>query len=107
MGAEAGVDPGPELYIFDSGTARTGWTTSKTTFVFNNKASISNSRRWTYKDTCLALHPREELEVPLPLTSLAQQMFRARFAKESDRNVYALISMYYTDVTDPGRAHEK
>src|SRR5436190_5210907 len=81
LAARAGVDPELMLDILDNSAAKSGLIAYKAPFVFRRDFSTNFSVKWMHKDIGLMLESANELEVPLPLTGLTQQMFRAAIAK--------------------------
>lgn len=81
LSTKAGVDPELMLDILNNSAAKSGLIAFKAPFVFRRDFSTNFSVKWMHKDIGLMLQSAEELGVPLPLTSLTQQMFRANIAK--------------------------
>lgn len=81
LATKAGVDPELMLEILDNSAAKSGLIAFKAPYVFRRDFSTNFSVKWMHKDIGLMLDSAKELDVPLPLTSLTQQMFRATIAK--------------------------
>jgi 3-hydroxyisobutyrate dehydrogenase/2-hydroxy-3-oxopropionate reductase len=81
LAAKAGVDAELMLDILDNSAAKSGLISFKAPYVFRRDFSTNFSVKWMHKDIGLMLQSADELEVPLPLTGLTQQMFRAAIAK--------------------------
>jgi 3-hydroxyisobutyrate dehydrogenase/2-hydroxy-3-oxopropionate reductase len=81
LATKAGVDPELMLDILDNSAAKSGLIAYKAPFVFRRDFSTNFSVKWMHKDIGLMLESANELDVPLPLTSLTQQMFRAAIAQ--------------------------
>lgn len=81
LSTKAGIDPELMLEILNNSAARSGLLAYKAPFIFNRDFSTNFSLKWMHKDTGLALDSGKELDVPLPLTGLTQQMFQAGVAK--------------------------
>jgi 3-hydroxyisobutyrate dehydrogenase/2-hydroxy-3-oxopropionate reductase len=81
LSTKAGVDPELMLEILNNSAARCGLIAFKAPAVFDRDFSTNFSLKWMHKDICLALDSGKELNVPLPLTGLNQQMFQAGIAK--------------------------
>jgi 3-hydroxyisobutyrate dehydrogenase-like beta-hydroxyacid dehydrogenase len=81
LAAKAGVDPALMLEILNNSAAKSGLIAFKAPYVFRRDFSTNFSVKWMHKDIGLMLDSAKELDVPLPLTSLTQQMFRAAIAK--------------------------
>jgi 3-hydroxyisobutyrate dehydrogenase-like beta-hydroxyacid dehydrogenase len=81
LASKAGVDPDLMLDILDNSAAKSGLISFKAPYVLRRDFSTNFSVKWMHKDIGLMLESANELEVPLPLTGLTQQMFRAAIAK--------------------------
>ncbi len=81
LAVKAGVDPELMLEILNNSAARSGLVAFKAPYVFRRDFSTNFSTRWMHKDIGLMLESAEELKVPLPLTAVTQQMFRAAIAQ--------------------------
>ena len=80
LSTKAGVSPELMLDILDNSAAKSGLISFKAPYVFRRDFSTNFSVKWMHKDIGLMLESAQELGVPLPLTSLTQQMFRAAIA---------------------------
>ncbi len=81
LAAKAGVEPELLLDILNNSAAKSGLIAFKAPFVFRRDFATNFSVKWMHKDIGLMLESAKELDVPLPLTSLTQQMFRAAIAR--------------------------
>ena len=81
LATKAGVDPELMLEVLDNSAAKSGLIAFKAPYVLRRDFSTNFSVKWMHKDIGLMLESANELEVPLPLTGLTQQMFRAAIAK--------------------------
>ena len=81
LASKAGVDAELMLDILDNSAAKSGLISFKAPYVFRRDFSTNFSVKWMHKDISLMLESADELQVPLPLTGLTQQMFRAAIAK--------------------------
>ena len=81
LASKAGMDPELMLQILDNSAAKSGLIAFKAPFVLDRNFETNFSIKWMHKDIGLMLDSAEELNVPLPLTSITQQMFRAAIAK--------------------------
>jgi len=81
LATKAGVDPELMLDILNNSAAKSGLISAKAPAVFRRDFSTNFSVKWMHKDIGLMLESANELEVPLPLTGLTQQMFRAAIAR--------------------------
>ncbi|MEZ5399791.1 MAG: NAD(P)-dependent oxidoreductase [Bryobacteraceae bacterium] len=80
LATKAGVDADLMLDILDNSAAKSGLIAFKAPYVFRRDFSTNFSVKWMHKDIGLMLQSAQELDVPVPLTSLTQQMFRAAIA---------------------------
>lgn len=81
LSTKAGVDPALMLEILDKSAARCAFINFKAPYVFARDFRTNFSVKWMHKDIGLMLESAEELEVPLPITGLTHQMFRAALAQ--------------------------
>jgi 3-hydroxyisobutyrate dehydrogenase/2-hydroxy-3-oxopropionate reductase len=81
LASKAGVDPELMLEVLDNSAAKSGLISFKAPYVFRRDFSTNFSVKWMHKDIGLMLESASELDVPLPLTGLTQQMFRAAIAR--------------------------
>ena len=81
LSTKGGIDPKLMLDILDNSAAKSGLISFKAPYVFQRDFTTNFSTKWMHKDISLALDLADQLEVPLPLTGLTQQMFRAAIAK--------------------------
>ena len=81
LSTKAGVDPDLMLDILENSAAKSGLISFKAPFVFRRDFSTNFSVRWVHKDIGLMLESANELNVPLPLTALTQQLYRAAIAE--------------------------
>lgn len=81
LSTKAGVDPKLMIEVLDKSAAKCGLVNFKAPYVFARNFSTNFSVKWMHKDIGLMLDSGKELGVPLPLTGLTQQMFRAAIAK--------------------------
>lgn len=80
LSTKAGVDPNLMLEILNNSAAKSGLLAFKAPFIFRRDFATNFSVKWMHKDIGLMLESANELEVPLPLTAITQQMFRAAIA---------------------------
>jgi len=81
LSTKGGVDPALMLEILDNSAAKSGLISFKAPFVFKRDFTTNFSTKWMHKDIGLAVESGEELGLPLPITSLTQQMFRAAISE--------------------------
>jgi 3-hydroxyisobutyrate dehydrogenase/2-hydroxy-3-oxopropionate reductase len=80
LSTKAGVDPELMIEILNNSAARSGLISFKAPYVFRRDFQTNFSVKWMHKDIGLMVDSGNELGVPLPLTGLTQQMFRAAVA---------------------------
>ena len=81
LSTKAGVDPEMMLDILNNSAARSGMISAKAPKVFARDFSTHFSVKWLEKDMGLMLDSAAELNVPVPITALSRQMYRAAIAK--------------------------
>jgi 3-hydroxyisobutyrate dehydrogenase-like beta-hydroxyacid dehydrogenase len=81
LSTKAGVDPELMLKILDNSAAKSGLISFKAPYIFDRNFTTNFSTKWMHKDIGLMLDSGNENNVPLPLTGLTQQLFRAAIAK--------------------------
>ncbi len=81
LSTKGGIDPELMLEILNNSAAKSGLIAYKAPFVFQRDFTTNFSTKWMHKDVGLALESAEELGVPLPVTSLTEQMFRAAISE--------------------------
>jgi 3-hydroxyisobutyrate dehydrogenase/2-hydroxy-3-oxopropionate reductase len=80
VSTKAGVDPELMLEILSNSAAKCGLIDYKAPFIFEGNFTTNFALKWMQKDLDLILDNGKELQVPLPLTSITQQMFRVALA---------------------------
>jgi 3-hydroxyisobutyrate dehydrogenase-like beta-hydroxyacid dehydrogenase len=80
LSTKAGIDPQLMLEILDNSAAKSGLISYKAPFVIDRNFQTNFATKWMHKDIGLALDTGKDLSVPLPLTGLTQQLFRAAMA---------------------------
>lgn len=81
LSTKSGVDPNLMLDILNNSAARSGLIAAKAPAVFKRDFTTHFSVKWLAKDIGLAIELGAEMGVPLPLTALAQQLYRAAMAE--------------------------
>jgi 3-hydroxyisobutyrate dehydrogenase/2-hydroxy-3-oxopropionate reductase len=81
LSTKGGVDPALMLEILNNSAAKSGVIAYKAPFVFKRDFTTNFSTKWMHKDIGLALESAEQLGLPLPLTGITEQMFRAAIAE--------------------------
>jgi 3-hydroxyisobutyrate dehydrogenase/2-hydroxy-3-oxopropionate reductase len=94
LSTKAGVDPELMLEILNNSAAKSGLIAFKAPYVFSRNFNTAFSVKWMHKDIELMLESGKELQVPLLLTGLTQQMFRAAIAKgQGDEDICSTIKV--------------
>ena len=81
LSTKGGIDPQLMLEILNNSAAKSGLIAYKAPAVFQRDFTTNFSTKWMHKDIGLALDSAAELGLPLPLTSVTQQMFRAAISE--------------------------
>ena len=76
LAVKGGVDPKLMLEVLDNSAAKSGLISYKAPFVLRRDFKTNFSAKWMHKDIGLMLESGQELNVPLPMTSLTRQMFQ-------------------------------
>lgn len=94
LATKAGVDPQLMLEILENSAARSGLVSFKAPYVFRRDFEPQFSVRWMHKDIGLMLESAEELNVPVPLTSLTRQLFQAAISSGlADEDICSTIKV--------------
>jgi len=80
LSTKGGVDPQLMLDILTNSAAKCGLVDFKAPYIFARNFATNFSVKWMHKDIGLMMESAQELGVPLPLTGITQQMFRAAMA---------------------------
>jgi 3-hydroxyisobutyrate dehydrogenase/2-hydroxy-3-oxopropionate reductase len=81
LSTKAGVDPKLMLDILSNSAAKSGLIEFKAPVIFRRDFTTAFSVKWMHKDMGLMLDSASELDVPLPMTSVARQLFQAAIAQ--------------------------
>jgi 3-hydroxyisobutyrate dehydrogenase-like beta-hydroxyacid dehydrogenase len=81
LAVKGGVAPQLMLDILDNSAAKSGLISFKAPFVLARNFETNFSTKWLHKDVGLALDSAKDMDVPLPITALTEQMLRATIAK--------------------------
>ncbi|QHN03241.1 NAD(P)-dependent oxidoreductase [Granulicella sp. WH15] len=81
LSTKAGVPPELMLEIIENSAAKSGLVSLKAPLVFKRDFDPRFSVKWLEKDMQLMLDSAADLNVPVPLTALSRQMYRAAIAK--------------------------
>src|SRR3954447_14278289 len=94
LATKSGVDPELMLDILNNSAAKSGLISFKAPYVFRRDFSTNFSVRWMHKDIGLMMESASEQEVPLPLTGVTQQLFRAAIASgHAEEDICATIKV--------------
>ena len=77
----SGIAPELMLEILDNSAAKSGLVSFKAPYVLARDFHALFAAKWMHKDITLALESGNEMDVPLPLTSLTAQMLKAVVAR--------------------------
>jgi 3-hydroxyisobutyrate dehydrogenase/2-hydroxy-3-oxopropionate reductase len=94
LSTKAGIDPALMLDILDNSAAKSGLIAFKAPYVFKRDFKANFSVKWMHKDVGLALDTGKELDVPLTLTGVTQQLFQAAISTgHGDEDICASIKV--------------
>lgn len=94
LATKAGVDPKLMFEILDKSAAKAGLISFKAPFIFKRDFEAAFPLKWMHKDIGLMLDSGQELDVPLPSTSLVHQLFGASIAQgRADDDFCAAIQL--------------
>jgi 3-hydroxyisobutyrate dehydrogenase/2-hydroxy-3-oxopropionate reductase len=77
LATKAGVPPDLMLEILNNSAAKSGLISYKAPFIMDRNFETNFSTKWMHKDVGMALDTGKQLNVPLPVTGITQQMFQA------------------------------
>jgi 3-hydroxyisobutyrate dehydrogenase/2-hydroxy-3-oxopropionate reductase len=80
LATKGGIDPELMLEVLNNSAAKSGLISFKAPYVLKRDFSTNFSTKWMLKDISLALESAAEMDLPLPLTGLTQQMFQTAIA---------------------------
>ena len=81
LSTKGGIEPDLMLDILNNSAAKSGLISFKAPFVFRRDFTTNFSTKWMHKDIGLALGTAQELGLPMPMTSLTEQIFQAAIAE--------------------------
>ena len=81
LSTKAGVAPELMLTILENSAAKSGLVSLKAPLVLQRDFEPRFSVKWLEKDMALMLESAADLNVPVPLTSISRQLYRASIAK--------------------------
>lgn len=92
LAAKGGIDPKLMLDILDNSAAKSGLISYKAPFVFRGDFQANFSVKWMHKDIGLMLDSGKELNVPLLLTAVTNQLFQAAISDgHADQDICSTI----------------
>jgi 3-hydroxyisobutyrate dehydrogenase-like beta-hydroxyacid dehydrogenase len=80
LSTKGGIEPDLMLDILNNSAAKSGLIMFKAPFVFRRDFTTNFSTKWMHKDVALALESAQGMGLPMPMTSLTEQMFQAAIA---------------------------
>jgi 3-hydroxyisobutyrate dehydrogenase/2-hydroxy-3-oxopropionate reductase len=81
LSTKGGIAPELMLDILNNSAAKSGLIAFKAPFVFRRDFTTNFSTKWMHKDIGLALGSAQELGLPMPMTSLTEQIYQAAIAE--------------------------
>ncbi|MBM4048709.1 MAG: NAD(P)-dependent oxidoreductase, partial [Planctomycetes bacterium] len=94
LGAKAGVDPAKMLEAVSAGAARCWALEVRMPLVLQGNFEPGFMAKLQYKDLGIALSAGRELGVPLPVTSLVHEFYKAiKAAGRGDKDTSALVTL--------------
>ena len=94
LSTKAGVDPVLMLDILNNSAARSGLISFKAPYVFDRNFETNFSVKWMHKDIGLMLESGKDMNVPLPLTGLTEQLFQAAMGRGlADEDICSTIKV--------------
>ena len=91
LAVKSGVSPELMLDILDNSAAKSGLVSAKAPAIMARNFTTNFSTKWLHKDIGLALDSARSLDVPLPSTSLVQQLLQAAISKGWGENDFISI----------------
>ena len=81
LAQKAGIPPELMIDILENSAAKSGLASFKAPFILNRDFTTHFSAKWMHKDVGFALQMARDLNVPVPASSVTEQMLRATVAK--------------------------
>jgi 3-hydroxyisobutyrate dehydrogenase-like beta-hydroxyacid dehydrogenase len=81
LATKAGVDPALMVEILSNSAAKSGLVSFKAPYILKRDFTTNFSTKWMAKDVGMALDSARQMNIPLPLTGVTQQMFQAAIAE--------------------------
>lgn len=78
---KAGIQPELMIDILENSAAKSGLASFKAPFILNRDFTTHFSAKWMHKDVCFATDMARDLAVPVPASSVTENMLRATVAK--------------------------
>lgn len=95
LATKAGIAPEMMLDILNNSAAKSGLVAFKAPYILDRNFMTNFSTKWMHKDVSMALDSARAEGVPMPLTSVTQQMFQAALAKGyGDMDFCSTIKVY-------------
>jgi 3-hydroxyisobutyrate dehydrogenase-like beta-hydroxyacid dehydrogenase len=80
LAQKAGIPPELMIDILENSAAKSGLASFKAPFILNRDFTTHFSAKWMHKDVGFALQMARDLNVPVPASSVTEQMLRATVA---------------------------
>ena len=94
LAVKGGVDPEQMYDILDASAAKAGLISFKAPYIFGRDFRANFPLKWAHKDIGLMLDLGQELNVPLPATSLVHQLFGASIARgHGDEDLCSAVTL--------------
>jgi 3-hydroxyisobutyrate dehydrogenase/2-hydroxy-3-oxopropionate reductase len=77
---KAGIKPELMIDILENSAAKSGLASFKAPFILNRDFTTHFSAKWMHKDVCFATDMARDLNVPVPASSVTENMLRATVA---------------------------
>jgi len=81
LAQKAGIPPELMHSIIENSAAKSGLASFKAPFILNRDFTTHFSAKWMHKDVCFATDMARRLNVPVPASSVTENMLRAAVAK--------------------------
>jgi 3-hydroxyisobutyrate dehydrogenase/2-hydroxy-3-oxopropionate reductase len=81
LAAKAGIPPELMIDILENSAAKSGLASFKAPFILNRDFTTHFSAKWMHKDVGFATQMARDLNIPVPASSVTEQMLRATVAK--------------------------
>ncbi|MBV9771334.1 MAG: NAD(P)-dependent oxidoreductase [Bryobacterales bacterium] len=81
LSTKGGIEPDLMLDILNNSAAKSGLIMFKAPFVFRRDFTTNFSTKWMHKDIGLALESAQTMGLPLPMTSLTEQLYQAAISE--------------------------